>query len=498
MDCWNQINTVHKTDLKLRMRKGITLIEKPDALYIISDLPFSVLKIDRIWERLIKILKHSPIITLQEISNIFSHLDPTMIYQFIGRLVRKGILELADNIQGDFLTQVDIIIPVRNRADEISICLKSLLELDYPAELFKITVVDDASTDNTKDIVKGFGVNLIELREHGGISRCRNIGVQKTSGEIIAFIDSDCVAHRCWLRELVQAFQDPTVVAVGGRVMSWYLTTQLERYEAAMSSLNVSKRWKRSDEEDASFYVPSCNFLIRRWAFLELGGFDESLSVGEDVDLCFRLKKKGYVFEFRPQGVVYHKHRNSLKSFASRRKDYGTSEPLLSRTYRHLVKTIHVPALDMCVVSGILLATITKAPYVLVSSIFALLAGILYEFNSLRWLKERNLILKIIKHRLRAPFIWIYTIFSFYSRYYLMFGLVVCVLNLKYLLIALIPHVITGLIRYVIERPTINLLSFLFFFTVEQISYQLGVWVYCLKLRTLRPVNATLIFRLMC
>ena len=75
-----------------------------------------------------------------------------------------------------------------------------------------------------------------------------------------------------------------------------------------------------------------CNLLVRKEVFMKLGGFQEDLHVGEDVDLCWRMQDSGYDLEYGPIGKIYHRHRNTVQAFCRRRFDYGTSEPRAATT----------------------------------------------------------------------------------------------------------------------------------------------------------------------
>ncbi len=140
------------------------------------------------------------------------------------RLCQVGLLEWKPPEHG-FEPFVSIVVPVYNRADEIGACLESLLSLDYPASKREIIVVDDASEDRTAAVVAQWDVKLIKRESNHGQSAARNVGVAAATGEIVAYIDSDCIADPSWLRDLVPYFQDSRNVLVGGYVDSFYRKT---------------------------------------------------------------------------------------------------------------------------------------------------------------------------------------------------------------------------------------------------------------------------------
>lgn len=143
----------------------------------------------------------------------------------------------------DYLPSVSIVIPVKDRADDLRNCLTSIQALNYPQDKLEVVVVDDGSSDPTPEVAKEFGALLIASGAvAGGPALARNKGAAVAGGEILAFIDSDCTASADWLAELLPVFDDPKVAAVGGWVDGMHHGSALDRYEAVMSSLNLGRR----------------------------------------------------------------------------------------------------------------------------------------------------------------------------------------------------------------------------------------------------------------
>ena len=159
------------------------------------------------------------------------------LLSLLDKLCRLRLLEWGP--APGFAPLVSIIIPVYNRAGEIRECLESLLALSYPEDRLEIIVVDDGSTDHLQEEVGRYPVRLLGYPDNRGKPRPGTWGWQQARGEIIAFIDSDCVAEPHWLSELMPYFQDPRVALVGGYVAAYFRETWLDRYEAAASPLNM-------------------------------------------------------------------------------------------------------------------------------------------------------------------------------------------------------------------------------------------------------------------
>jgi glycosyltransferase involved in cell wall biosynthesis len=115
---------------------------------------------------------------------------------------------------------ISVIIITLNRAEWLSETLSSLLDQSRRAE--EVIVVDNGSTDHTKDIAESFKdkLNIKYIHEEKrGIPFARNAGIKYASKEIIAFIDDDCIAHKDWLKYIELTFlRDPNIGMVGGEV----------------------------------------------------------------------------------------------------------------------------------------------------------------------------------------------------------------------------------------------------------------------------------------
>jgi GT2 family glycosyltransferase len=163
-------------------------------------------------------------------------------------------------------------------------------------------------------------------------AQARNIGAQAATGEVLAFIDSDCVAAPDWLFVLSLRFADPSVGVVGGGVeiragSYWNLADNLSLFHDYLASLPSGTRRQ----------LPSLNLGTRRDLFLEAGGFDERYplhSSAEDSDLTIRLRDRGYRLYFEPRAVVWHASpRTGLKALLQRAHNQGQYSTKVDRRY---------------------------------------------------------------------------------------------------------------------------------------------------------------------
>ena len=481
--------------LAYRMRKGVSYHVKRDSLILILGFPLRTIILNPYLRPLFDPLSAGDFIPFNRMTRLIENTEPDEIEILLNKLVRSGFLEyqgISPLAEHPF---VSIIIPVRNRPEDITACLHSLNRVEYPPNKMEIIVVDDASDDHTPDAVSQFDVSLITLEEHQQASFCRNLGAQKAEGEILAFIDSDCLADPLWLRELVPAFKDASLGAVGGLVDSYFEEKGLDHYEKVKSSLKMGDLYRRSGEGDRFFYVPSCNLLARREPFLKVGGFQKEMYVGEDVDFCWRLQDDGYQVEYRPVGRVYHKHRNRLRPFCFRRFEYGTSEPTLQGTHGKRVKQLVFPPAASIFWGLVALAAIFKWPPWLGLGVTVLLIDAAAKFVKTRRRGvpiEFSLVLAAV---FRGCLTFFYHFSAFVSRYYLVLSIGILPFVPPVSMVIIGMHLLTCVVQYFIRRPRLSFLSFSFYFSLEQLSYQMGVWWGCLKKFYFAPVNPQIVGR---
>lgn len=485
----------NRKPLAYRMRKSVRYYEREGSPLLILNFPLKVIVLHPFWRPVFDSFSTGKFITFENILSLVNQSDSEKIELFFNELVRKGFLEKEGFPILANYPDVSIIIPVRNRPEEIADCLNSLSQLDYPDEKIEIIVVDDASNDSTPDVVSKFPVNLIALKEHKQASFCRNLAAQRAKGSILAFIDSDCLADPLWLRELIPAFRDTSLGAVGGMVDSYFEENGMDHYEKVKSSLNMGSWFKSSKEGDKFFYVPSCNLLVRRALFLRLGGFKDDLHVGEDVDFCWRLQDDSCHVEYRPIGKVYHKHRNRLRPFCIRRFDYGTSEPLLQRLHAKRVKHLIFPPAESLFWGLVVLSIIFKYIPLMVLSGIIILIDSLIKFTKIRHkdipIKFPHMFLAVFRGHLA----FFYHCCAFVSRYYLIWSIVIFPFVPFGSGIIIGMHFLAGVVEYFIKKPRLNLISFLLYFSLEQLSYQSGVWWRCLRMLYFCPVNPKIAYK---
>ena len=191
-----------------------------------------------------------------------------------------------------------------------------------------VIVVDDASTDETVQIARRAGAQVVAEGKLGK-SGVRNRGAQEARGEIVLFTDADCEPLPTWVETMVAPFRrDPEVVGVKGA----YLSRQREPL-ARFTQVEVEERYDRMARQETIDFIDTYAAGYRRDLFLEFGGFDETLPEVEDQDLSFRLARAGKKMLFIPDARVYHRHATSVRRYFWRKFAIATWKHLLINRY---------------------------------------------------------------------------------------------------------------------------------------------------------------------
>lgn len=205
-----------------------------------------------------------------------------------------------------------IIIPVFNGEKTIKECLESLLN-QQGKKNYEIIVVDDGSTDSTSEIAKKFSGKIKYIfQKNVGPAKARNNGAKNARGEMLVFIDSDCIAEKNWLEEMLKPFSDSEVKGVQGS----YKTKQRDII-ARFAQIEIEERYKKMSKKSSIDFIGSYSAAYRKEIFDKAGGFDERFPVasGEDPELSYKLAKSGNKLVFNPNAIVYHAHPNSLGDY---------------------------------------------------------------------------------------------------------------------------------------------------------------------------------------
>jgi mycofactocin glycosyltransferase len=470
--------------MKYRMVKGVELVERDGGSFLMARSPLALVRLNA---PLVKLAERAMAGAVAAASEAEA--------KVLEQLALKGFLERLQETRAEAATlpSISIVIPVLDRAEELGRCLASIAAVDYPREKIEVIVVDDGSRDDSAQVARSHGAVVVSS---GGTRRgpaaARNVGAAQAGGELLAFIDSDCSASTGWLAELVPLFTDTKIAAVGGLVEGMCTASRVDRYEAVMSSLSLGSRERFGGPGDDTFYLPSCNLLVRRALFLAVHGFEDGMHVGEDVDLTWRLRDAGWTIAYLPAGSVLHEHRSSVRSFMSRRFDYGTSEGMLQRLHPRRRKKFVLPPL-----LGIVLALVNLAPFSswwLVAAAAGLLAADAAIYRER--LSRRGMPLgytTILAGRLRALGGLSYYLSYHLVRYYALALCLVALVLPPFWALLLSALFTCTLVDYRIKKPRLSISAFAVIYLLEQLAYGSGVFWGCLRGKGFASYRVTLL-----
>jgi glycosyltransferase involved in cell wall biosynthesis len=202
---------------------------------------------------------------------------------------------------------VSVVVPVYNSKATIGECVRSLLNVDYPADLLELIFVDNGSSDDSLSILESFGDRVRILHESKrGAAAARNRGIREARFPIVALTDSDCRVDRNWLPPLVAGLADPEVGICGGAIRAWNPSDRMEVFGETIHDNGMSIHVYKPPS------TASGNWASRRDVLIELGGFDEAFLRGEDSELSCRVHQAGLKMVYAPESIVYHRNENTL------------------------------------------------------------------------------------------------------------------------------------------------------------------------------------------
>lgn len=222
-----------------------------------------------------------------------------------------------------------VVIPAYNAAKTLPDTLVALKKQSVSLSDYEVIVVDDGSTDETAAVAHRFGANCIS-QPNRGPAAARNKGARAARGEIILFTDADCTPDQDWIRQMTLPLRNERTVGVKGA----YRTRQTE-LAARFAQAEFEDRYDLLQKVAAIDMVDTYSAAFRREIFMKIGLFDESFPVAnnEDTELSYRLCAAGYLLEFNPEALVYHRHPDSFAKYLRLKFKRGYWRMVVYRKY---------------------------------------------------------------------------------------------------------------------------------------------------------------------
>lgn len=245
---------------------------------------------------------------------------------------------------------LSVIIPTRNRGTLLQLALQSLQTQTLSADSFEVLVIDNGSTDNTKQIVAAFQKKLGNIRYFfdptPGLHVGRHLGMKMAKSKILVYADDDIEAFPTWLEGIAKSFQDQKVALVGGKnlpkfesdppdwiLKMWEKNKNGERILGYLSILDLGDTKKVIPP----YHVFGCNFSIRKSVLLEAGGFHPDAMPQDliryrgdgETHVSRFIEKEKMQAIYNPEASLYHivpKERLTEEYFRKRAYLQGISD----------------------------------------------------------------------------------------------------------------------------------------------------------------------------
>ncbi|KMO71700.1 mycofactocin system glycosyltransferase [Mycobacterium sp. BK558] len=378
-------------------------------------------------------------------------------------------------LSGPSHRDVTVVIPVRDNPTGLTRLLTALRGL-------RVVIVDDGSETPVSAVDFDdvhCDLTILRLERSKGPAAARNAGLAACDTDFVAFLDSDVVPRRGWLEALLGHFCDPAVALAAPRIVALHPSDSVvARYEAVRSSLDLGLREAPVVPFGTVSYVPSAAIICRRSALIEVGGFDETLTSGEDVDLCWRLNEAGARLRYEPIALVAHDHRTELRKWFARKSFYGGSAAPLS--IRHPGKTAPLVISGWTLVVWMLVALGSCFGYLASAAVAAITGRRIAK--SLSSVQTEPLEVAVVA----AQGLWsaALQLASAICRHYWPVALIAAVLSRRCRQVVLVAAVLDGVFDWATrshgsaddDTKRVGVLTYLLLKRLDDIAYGLGLW----------------------
>lgn len=194
------------------------------------------------------------------------------------------------------MASVSIIIPAYNEANHLPNLLRSINRV--MGRNVDVLVVDNGSSDRTAAIAEDFGCRVLWLKAKTFPSVARNAGVKACDSDLLVFLDADIIVTDAWAQEIQQLSSNSEFVEG--------LCLTGDSYQMSLRPSWIESYWFEPLRTCEKQYINGGNIVVSRRTFEVIGGFDNRLETGEDVDFCDRARQLGVRITFNSALAVHH------------------------------------------------------------------------------------------------------------------------------------------------------------------------------------------------
>lgn len=229
---------------------------------------------------------------------------------------------------------VSIVVPAYNEAIVVAQCVDSILAAEYARK--EVILVDDGSTDSTAEVMASYALRHAQVRAvrqvNAGKGAALNTGAELARGDVLIFVDADSIFLPDTIESMLRGFDDDKVGAVCGDDRPVNLNTVQTRLLTVISHLGTGLVRRALTVLRCMPIVSGNSGAFRRDVFVEVGRFDTD-TVGEDMELTWRVHRAGYQVRFAPRALVYAESPSTIGGLWKQRVRWGRG--LLQATWKH-------------------------------------------------------------------------------------------------------------------------------------------------------------------
>lgn len=273
--------------------------------------------------------------------------------QLTDRLLATGAVHPVPN-SPSALTDITVVIPALISNAESHVHLEKLV-----ASLVGLTIiiVDDASP-HPVDIN---GAHVLRHDTNKGPAAARNTGIAAVTTTAVACVDADVIVTSIQIATLAAYVVDSRVGAVAPRITCVDDGTFTGEFESHHSPLDLGSVPALVRPMSRVSYLPATVLVLNVQSLRTIGGFDDSIRIGEDVDLIWRLIENGIDCRYVPSIECPHRPRSSMRKMLKQRYDYGTSAALLDKRHPRAASPLRAHALLLTMATTVLMGYIYSA-----------------------------------------------------------------------------------------------------------------------------------------
>lgn len=264
---------------------------------------------------------------------------------------KDKIYETNEEIGGDFVPMVSVIVPAYNEGKTIEKTISSLLSVDYPKELLEVIVINDGSNDNTGRVMENYAdrgeVIFIDNKKNRGKAVCLNEGIKKARGKFVACMDADSIVKEDIIKKTITYFQkDEKIAAVTVRVGVINPRNILQKIVDVEYVVGLSLSLKVLSFLNSIHVTPGPFSVYRRNVLFELNGFDEK-SITEDLEIAYRIQAADYKIACCLSTCVNTVVPSDLKSLYKQRRRWYSGSLLTLWKHKNLIFNKRVGAFGL-------------------------------------------------------------------------------------------------------------------------------------------------------